>query len=223
MTQSKAQVAGLTGGIATGKSVVTALFQELGAKVVDADEIAREIVKPGESAWQEIVQAFGRDVLNQDQTLNREKLRKLVFNDPAVRTKLNSIMHPRIRDRAQNKIAELTATGGELVLYVAPLFFENHVHHWLRPVILVSCDLATQKRRLKARDGLTEEEVENHLRAQMSLEDKKKLADFVIDNSGELQELRPQVTKLWEILTATSPARDNAPPKDPPEHGPRSE
>jgi dephospho-CoA kinase len=217
------KVIGLTGGIATGKSIVTSMLQELGAKVVDADQLAREIVQPGHKAWQDILRVFGSDILHGDQTINREKLRKLVFNDVEARKKLNSITHPHIRKMAQEKIAQLAAAGTDVTVYVAPLFFENKVHLWLRPVILVSCDLATQKKRLRERDGLSDEEIENHLRAQMSLEEKKKLADIVIDNSGELHELRQQVEKVWKELIATSLAPDTDPPKGPHAPGRQSE
>ena len=216
------KVIGLTGGIATGKSTVTTLLQELGAKVVDADEIAREIVQPGQKAWHEIVGTFGRDILQQDQSINREKLRKIIFNDVEARETLNSITHPRIRELAEKKIGQLATTGGQVVVYVAPLFFENKVHHWLRPVILVSCDLATQKTRLRERDGLSHEEIENHLRAQMSLNEKEKLADYVIDNSGEPHELKSKIRKVWQELISTSLVPDIDPPKDPHEPGHRS-
>ncbi len=217
------KVIGLTGGIATGKSIVTSLLRELGAKVVDADQLAREIVQPGQKAWQDILRVFGSDILHGDQSINREKLRKIVFNDVEARKRLNSITHPQIRKLAQEKIAQLDAAGTEVTVYVAPLFFENKVHLWLRPVILVSCDLATQKKRLRERDGLSDEQIENHLRAQMSLEEKKKLADIVIDNSGELHELKRQVEKVWEELIATSLAPDTDPPKGPREPGRQSE
>ncbi len=217
------KVIGLTGGIATGKSTVTTLLQEFGAKVVDADEIAREIVQPGQKAWHDIIGTFDRDILQQDQSINREKLRKIIFNDVEARRKLNSITHPRIRELAEKKIAQLATAGGQVVIYVAPLFFENKVHHWLRPVILVSCDLATQKKRLRERDGLSHEEIENHLRAQMSLKEKEKLADFVIDNSGEPHELKPNVRKVWEEIISTSLVPDIDPPTDSHEPGRRSE
>ncbi len=217
------KIIGLTGGIATGKSTVAHLLQELGAKVVDADEIAREIVQPGQRAWHDIVGTFGRDILQEDQTINREKLRKIVFSDVQKRKRLNSITHPRIRELAEKKIAQLAAAGGKVIVYMAPLYFENKVHLWLRPVILVSCDLATQKKRLRERDGLSHDEIENHLRAQMSLREKEKLADFVIDNSGELHELKPKARKVWQEIISTSLAPDIDPQKDPHEPGRRSE
>jgi dephospho-CoA kinase len=194
------KVIGLTGGIATGKSAVASLLSELGARIIDADELAREVVKPGREAWQDIVEAFGTEILREDKTIDREKLRKIVFRDPKARKRLESITHPRIRTLAQQRIQNLAAEGAGIIVYEAPLLFENQVHLWLRPVILVACDLAIQKHRLQERDGLNEEEIQQHLKAQMSLEEKRKLADFIIENNGDLEELRRQVEEVWEKI-----------------------
>jgi dephospho-CoA kinase len=131
---------GLTGGIASGKSTVSAILRRLGAKIIDADALARQIVEPHQPAWNEIVGAFGKEILQSDQTLDRKKLRKLVFDEPNARKKLEAITHPRIRRLAQKKIAESAATGAPLVVYEAPLFFETGIHVWLRPVVLVACE-----------------------------------------------------------------------------------
>lgn len=117
--------------------------------------------------------------------------------------KLEAITHPRIRRLAQEKIAESAATGAPLVVYEAPLFFETGIHVWLRPVILVACDTATQKRRLQERDNLTEAEIEQHLGAQMSLEEKRKLANYVIENNGTLEELESAVERTVQKVLAT--------------------
>lgn len=194
---------GLTGGIATGKSTVAAMLDELGAKIIDADELAREIVEPGQEAWQDIVDAFGAEILQQDKTINREKLRKIVFKDEKARKRLESITHPRIRTRAQQRIQRLAAEGVELIVYEAPLLFENQVHLWLRPVILVTCDSQTQKQRLQNRDRLSEREIHQHLKAQMPLEEKRKLADFIIENDGDLEELRKRVRELWSKIVSS--------------------
>lgn len=194
---------GLTGGIATGKSTVSAMLRRLGAKVVDADEIAREIVRPGEPAWQEIVDAFGPGVLRKDKSLDRDKLRKIVFADERARKRLESITHPKIRALAQEKIERLSAEGAEVVIYEAPLLFETQAQSWIRPVILVACNLETQKQRLRQRDRLGEKEIRRHLEAQMPLEEKRKLADYVVENNGSLEELQREVQEVWEKITAT--------------------
>lgn len=194
---------GLTGGIASGKSTVSAILRRLGAKIIDADALARQIVEPHQPAWNEIVDNFGKEILQADGTLDRKKLRKLVFDEPNARKQLEAMTHPRIRRLAQEKIAESAATEAPLVVYEAPLFFETGIHVWLRPVILVAADTATQKRRLQERDNLTEAEIEQHLGAQMSLEEKRKLADYVIENNGTLDELESAVQETVQKVLAT--------------------
>jgi dephospho-CoA kinase len=194
---------GLTGGIATGKSTVAALLTELGAVVIDADEIAREIVEPEQEAWREIVRVFGTEILQSDRKLNRDNLRKMIFADANARKQLESITHPRIRSRVQERIRDLSAQGAELVVYDAPLLFENGVHHWLRPVILVACSPETQRARLARRDRLSPAEIQRHLDAQMPLADKRKLADYVIENDGDLTELKTNVEAVWKHIQST--------------------
>ena len=197
------KLTGLTGGIATGKSTVAALLRALGAVVIDADEIAREIVQPEQAAWREITHAFGTEILQPDRTVNREKLRQIVFADAKARKRLESITHPRIRSRVQERIRELAAQGAELVIYDAPLLFENGVHHWLRPVILVACSPETQRARLARRDRLSPVEIQRHLDAQMPLADKRRLADYVIENDGDLTELKKNVEAVWNKIEST--------------------
>ena len=194
---------GLTGGIASGKSTVSAILRRLGAKIIDADALARQIVEPHQPAWNEIVNTFGKEILQSDGSLDRKRLRKLVFDEPHARKQLEDITHPRIRRLAQEKIAESAATGAPLVVYEAPLFFETGIHVWLRPVILVASNTATQKRRLQERDNLTDEEIEQHLKAQMSLEEKRKLADYVVENNGTVEELERAVERTVQKVLAT--------------------
>lgn len=191
---------GLTGGIASGKTTVAAMLRELGASIVSADELAREVVRPGQDAWKEIVAAFGENVLRDDRTIDRQKLRNLVFKNDLLRKRLESITHPRIRALAKVKAAELAAQGASVVVYEAPLFFETNAQVWIRPVILVACDVAAQRQRLRDRDSLTTHEIDRHLASQMPVWEKRKLADFVIENNGDLDNLRRQVEEAWEKI-----------------------
>jgi dephospho-CoA kinase len=196
------RVIGLTGGIAAGKSTVASILRQLGARIVDADQLAREIVGPGEAAWKEIVEAFGVGILREDKSIDRERLRSIVFRDERARKRLEAITHPRIRALAQQRIRQLAAEGADVVIYEAPLLFETQAHLWIRPVIVVACDAATQKERLRKRDGLTEQDIERHLSAQLPLHEKRRLGDIIIENSATLEELRRRVEEVWIELTA---------------------
>lgn len=194
---------GLTGGIASGKSTVARILARLGAAVVDADTLAREVVEPERDAWREIVETFGPGVLQADRTLDRQKLRATIFNDPAARKKLESIIHPRVRALAEARIAEHAAAGYSVVVYEVPLLFEGNLHEWLRPVVLVACGIEAQKQRLQQRDGLSADAAQKHIAAQMSLEEKRKLADYIIDNDGDMADLERQVRAMLEKIKAT--------------------
>ncbi len=197
------KVIGLTGGIATGKTTAAAILSEFGAKIVDADKLAREVVQPGQEAWQDIVEYFGPAILREDKTIDREQLRKIVFEDRQARRRLEAITHPRIRKLAREKIQKLAAEGAEIIIYMAPLFFEAKVHTWIRPVIVVACGPETQRRRLRERDRLSEAEIDRHLKAQMPLEQKRRLADFVVENDGSVEDLKKKLQQLWKKITAT--------------------
>ncbi len=197
------KLVGLTGGIASGKSTVAAILKQLGAAVINADELSREVVQPERDAWKEIVKTFGADILQQDKTLDRKKLRTIVFDNPEARKKLEAIIHPKVRALAEERIRELAAAGRSIIVYEVPLLFEGQLPHWLRPVILVACDINTQKKRLRDRDHLTATEAQRHIGAQMSLEEKRKLADYVIENTGSLEDLKQEVKSVLETIAAT--------------------
>jgi dephospho-CoA kinase len=197
------KLVGLTGGIASGKSTGAAILHRLGAAIINADELAREVVQPKEDAWKEIIATFGLDILREDETLDRKKLRKIVFENPEARKKLETIIHPRVRALAEKRISELAAAGSSIIVYEVPLLFENQIHLWLRPVILVACDIETQKKRLLERDHLTAIEAQQHLDAQMSLVEKRKLADYVIENDGTLEQLEQQLREVLQKIQAT--------------------
>ena len=197
------KVVGLTGGIASGKSTVAAILRRLGAAIINADDLSREVVQPEQDAWREIIDTFGPDILQEDKTLDRRKLRKIVFDNPEARKTLEAIIHPRVRALAERNIRELAAAGSSVIVYEVPLLFEAQIHLWLRPVILVACDIETQKQRLLERDHLTELEAQQHLDAQMSLAEKRKLEDYVIENEGTLEELEQQVRAVLQKIQAT--------------------
>lgn len=194
---------GLTGGIASGKSTVAKILERLGAVVVNADTLSREVVEPGREAWNEIVGTFGADVLQPDQTLDRQKLRAIIFDHPEARKKLETIIHPRVRALAEERIRQHAAAGYEIIAYEVPLLFEGNLQDSLRPVILVACAVETQRRRLQHRDQLDAATAQKHIDAQMSLEEKRRLADYVIENDGDLDDLDRQVRAILEKIKAT--------------------
>ena len=197
------KLVGLTGGIASGKSAVAKILARLGAAIVDADVLSREVVAPGHDGWKEIVATFGRDVLQADQNLDRQKLRTLIFNNPDARKQLEAIIHPRVRALAERRIREHGEAGYAVVVYEVPLLFEGNLQEWLRPVILVACNVDIQRQRLQRRDGLDAAAAQKHIDAQMSLEDKRKLADYVIENDGSLADLESQVRAVLAKIEAT--------------------
>jgi dephospho-CoA kinase len=184
---------GLTGGIATGKSVVAGMFADLGVPVIDTDVIAREVVAPGQPALDEIVAAFGPELLHPDGTLDRAALRARVFARPAERHRLEAILHPRIRTRA---LAQAARAGGPYQVFVVPLLVESGFDQLVDEVVVVDCPPAEQKRRVLHRDGGTETEAEQIMAAQTSREARLAAADATIDNSGDPAATRAQVAAL---------------------------
>jgi dephospho-CoA kinase len=197
------KLVGLTGGIASGKSTVAEILKRQGAAIINADVLAREVVEPGHQAWTEIVNTFGIAVLQPDRTLDRQKLRAIIFDDAAARKKIESIIHPQVRALAEQRIREHAAAGYAVIVYEVPLLFEGNLQEWLRPVILVACDVDTQRNRLQSRDNLSAAQAQKHIDAQMSLEAKRRLADYVIENNGSLEDLKRQVQAVLEKIKTT--------------------
>jgi dephospho-CoA kinase len=197
------KLVGLTGGIASGKSTVAEILKRQGAAIINADVLAREVVEPDRQAWTEIVNTFGTAVLQPDRALDRQKLRAIIFDDPDARKKLESIIHPQVRALAEQRIREHAAAGYAVIVYEVPLLFEGNLQEWLRPVILVACDVDTQRKRLQSRDNLNAVQAQKHIEAQMSLEEKRCLADYVIENNGSLEDLERQVQAVLEKIKIT--------------------
>jgi dephospho-CoA kinase len=197
-----ARVVGLTGGIAAGKSTVARRFEELGAAIVDADKLARDAVAKGSEGLAEIVAAFGEGVLLSDGELDRKALGARVFADAGLRARLNAITHPRIAQLGALQIAEHTRRGAPYVLYEAALIVESGLHRGFQALVVVSVDPVVQLARLIERDGLSESEAKARIAAQMPLEKKVEVADFVIDNSGEPDALRERVAEVHGSLLA---------------------
>lgn len=188
-------IIGLTGGIGSGKSTVARAFGELGAGWVDADDIAREVVMPGEPALAAITQRFGQQILDADGGLNRAALRQIVFSDPEQRRWLESETHPRIRERLQLRLKEL-ALNSPYVLLVSPLLFESGQDALAQRTLVVDVPEALQLSRTLARDGVSEAQVRAILAAQLSRQERLSRAHDVIDNSGSLERLQHQVVTL---------------------------
>ena len=198
-------VLGLTGSIATGKSTVSAMFHQKGAEIIDADQIAREVVEPGTEGLTRIVNQFGPEMLDDEGKLNRDRLGARIFQNPAEREKLNQLLHPLIVDSMLAKTEKIKKEKDpQLIIWDVPLLIEGNLTQWVEAVILVYTPKAIQLDRLMKRDSLSKEEAEKRIFAQMDIEEKKKFADYVIDNRGTLSETERQVDQLWKRLISKS-------------------
>ena len=190
---------GLTGGIGSGKSAVAERLAALGAVVIDADKLAREVVEPGTSGFDRVVREFGSEVVGRDGSLDRSRLAEIVFTEPQRLAKLNAIIHPLVAVRS-SEIAEEVPEDAILVADV-PLLAENHLEGAYDVVVVVDAPDDVRLRRLVAR-GMTEGDALARMAAQATREDRLEIADFVVDNSGDLGELDRGVADLWSQLTA---------------------
>jgi len=201
------RVIGLTGGIASGKSTVACMLAELGASVIDADQVARDIVRPGQPALAAIVAAFGAEVVTPAGELDRKRLAQHVFADPEARRQLERITHPRISEEAARRVAELEGRGVTVAVYEASLLVEGGGHRGLAGLIVVAAPEEVQLRRVQERDGLSADEAAHRLAAQAPLRDKVALADYVIDGNAPLETTRAQVATAWRDILAGGPRR----------------
>ncbi|WP_409251595.1 dephospho-CoA kinase [Bacillus sp. SCS-153A] len=196
-------IIGLTGGIASGKSTVSNLLEQKGFSVVDADEAARKAVEPGEPALQKIIEAFGGGILNPDGTLNRSALGDIIFTDEERRKELNEIVHPAVRAQMLAEKDGAFDAGKQTVIMDIPLLFESNLTWMVDKTIVVYVDRETQLKRLMKRNSLTVEEATARIESQMSLEEKKGLAQAVLDNRGTIEETMKQLDELivsWNLI-----------------------
>jgi dephospho-CoA kinase len=191
----------VTGGIASGKSTVSNMLEEMGAPIVDFDVIARKVVEPGTSALKDIVEYFGKQVLNEDGSLDRKRLSKIVFGDLEKRKKLEGFTHPRIHEAWVGEVNRIAEKDPDAIIQVAvPLLIELNMQYMFHKVLVVYVPQEKQVERLMKRDGITEKEAEDILNAQLPIDEKLGYADFVIYNDGTIEETRKQVDDLWKTL-----------------------
>lgn len=179
-----ALILGLTGSIASGKSTVSLMFDDFDIPVVDADKIAREVVMPGEKAYEQIINSFGHDILLDDKTIDRKELGAIIFADEMKRNELNGIVHPAVREKMLAKQNAYAEAGAKCVVLDIPLLFESKLTHFVDKTVVVYVDEHVQLQRLMNRDGYTEEEAGQRIKAQLSVKEKAERADVVIDNNG---------------------------------------
>jgi len=200
MTAEKTLRIGLTGGIASGKSTVSDFLAQLGAAIIDTDKISREVVQPGSAALQAINERYGEAILNEDGSLRRDRLGEIVFASPAEKQWLEALLHPLIKARAA-ELAQLAAEKGvSVVVFDVPLLFETGWNEAVDAIWTVYVSPAVQQRRLKLRDGFTDEEATARLEAQWPIAEKAERADVVINNEGTPAETRRQVEAAWRAL-----------------------
>jgi len=190
------RVIGLTGGIASGKSTVAEIITNQGIPVIDADQLARDAVLPESSGLGQIVAAFGSEVLKDDGSLDRTVLAEKIFSDPVARGILEAILHPLIKELAEKNLEELRSHGVPAVFYMAPLLVEAGIMDRVDELWVVYVDRETQLERIMRRDSLNRKDAEKRLAAQMAMDEKRRYGRIIIDNSGDLQELRDRVAAV---------------------------
>jgi dephospho-CoA kinase len=193
-------IVGLTGGIGSGKSTVARFFSEQGVPVVDADVIAREIVEPGTEGLAAVLDAFGHDLVGPDGRLDRKQLGARVFADAAARKELEAITHPRIAQASMERFARLAREGHPYAIYEAALLVENGSYEMMSALVVVKASEATQIARVVARDGVDEDAARARIEAQLPLAEKVRVADYVIDNEGGLEQTRERTRAVHRAL-----------------------
>ncbi|MDA8441472.1 MAG: dephospho-CoA kinase [Peptococcaceae bacterium] len=202
-------IIGLTGGIASGKSMVSHILRELGADIIDADKVTLELQQPNTPAWQEIVAEFGEGMLRSDNSLDRRALGDLVFHNPAALRRLNQIVHPKVIARTNELIAQIAAHNARAIVVIdAALLIEAQIYTMVDEVWVVSIPPELQLVRLMSRDNFSREEALKRINAQMPLQDKLMFAQRVIDNSGSPEQTHRTVRHVWRELLHTIAQRE---------------
>lgn len=192
-------VIGLTGGFATGKTTLANIFKKLGAAIIDADEIARSLLTPGTEVYQSVVTCFGEDILESDHSINRQRLAQIVFKDPNRLAQLSRIIHPAIIDQIEKAITDRKPLD-EIIIIDAPLLVEAKMMNMVDRLVVVTVKPEVQIQRAMARGNMSPAQIRERITAQLPLEKKVELADFVIDNNTSLQATEAQVTRIFEKL-----------------------
>jgi|YelNatPaOPRAMG01_1025707.scaffolds.fasta_scaffold120583_2 dephospho-CoA kinase len=203
-------VVGLTGGVASGKSLVSQVWNKEGAYIIDADQIAKELVKPNLPAWKEIVDKFGIEILNEEGSINRKLLASIIFSNQEKRELLNRILHPRIKEEIQRRIKDISFKDPRAIVVIdAPLLIEVGDYREMDRVVLVTSSQEHQMERLQLRDGLKKEEAQRIIDAQKPLSEKLKLADFIISNEGSIEEVKRKAKEVFKELKVIASQKEN--------------
>ena len=196
-------IVGLTGGIVGGKSTVASMFRDLGANIIDADKLGHSVILPYTSAWKKIVKLFGKEILRNDMTIDREELGKTVFTNQILLKKLNEITHPEIIKIIKKEIisAKNKTHGQQKILMIdAALIYEAKIDRFMDKIIVVYIDRKEQIKRLIKRNNFSKDEALQRIKSQMPMKEKVKMADYIIDNNNSLDKTKKQVVKIWDEL-----------------------
>ncbi|HSJ37520.1 MAG TPA: dephospho-CoA kinase [Planococcus sp. (in: firmicutes)] len=192
-------IIGLTGSIASGKSTVSKMLEELGYPIIDADLVARKVVEPGTGTLKKIGDLFGPEVIRQDGTMDRERVGALIFSNPAMRKQLNDIIHPAIREEMLRQRSEYLADGHKTIVMDIPLLFESKLQHFVDKILVVSVTEENQLARLMERNGLSERDARDRIGSQLPMSVKEEGADAVIYNNGTIEETARQLSRILEL------------------------
>jgi dephospho-CoA kinase len=196
-------IVGLTGGIVGGKSTVASMFRDLGANIIDADKLGHSVILPYTSAWKKIVKLFGKDILRNDMTIDREELGKTVFTNQILLKKLNEITHPEIIKIIKKEIISAknkTHVQQKILVIDAALIYETKIDRFMDKIIVVYIDRKEQIKRLIKRNNFSKDEALQRIKSQMPMKEKVKMADYIIDNNNSLDKTKKQVVKIWDEL-----------------------